>query len=365
MEFEIAVLPGDGIGPEVVAEGVKVLEAVGRRFGHKFRFRWLDIGGAAIDKFGTPLPEETLERCLEASAVLLGAVGGPKWDDPRAPVRPEDGLLRLRKSLEVFANLRPVRIFPQLLDITPLRPERARGVDLVVVRELVGGLYFGKPKRRWRTKSGRRAVDTLRYSEEEIARILRVGFEIARRRRKKLTLVDKANVLETSRLWREIAMELASEYSDVELDCQYVDACAMRLLQRPAEFDVIVTENMFGDILTDEAAMLCGSIGMAPSASLSEIPAPGKPIRGLYEPVHGSAPRHAGKGTANPIGTILSCALLLRYSLGLEEEAKAVERAVEEALRRGLRTPDIAAPGGEKVSTSEMGAEIASLVASV
>jgi len=357
MEFDIAVLPGDGIGPEVVAEAVKVLEAVGEKFGHSFRLHEGLIGGAAIDSEGTALSTDTLMMCKGCDAVLLGAVGGPKWDDPQARVHPEDGLLALRKGLKVFANLRPVRMLPMLVDSTNLKPEVVRGVDLVVVRELTGGLYFGKPKRQWRTATGRHAVDTLAYSEGEIERILRVGFELASRRRKKLTSVDKANVLQSSRLWRQIAVELSVDYPDVELQHMLVDACAMRLIQRPTEFDVLVTENMFGDILTDEASMLAGSMGMLPSASLAGIPK-GK-VFGLYEPIHGSAPSRAGQNQVNPIATILSVALMLRYSLALETEAQAVERAVTTVLEQGYRTYDIMAEGKTRVGTKEMGDLIA------
>lgn len=357
MEFEIAVLPGDGIGPEVTAEAVKVLQAVAAKFGHRFHFHEGLIGGAAIDASGTPLTEDTLNMCKKCDAVLLGAVGGPKWDDPRAAVRPEDGLLGLRKGLGLFANLRPVKVFPMLVDSTNLKPEVVRGVDLVVVRELTGGLYFGQPKKQWRAADGRHAVDTLAYSEAEIERILRVGFELARSRRRKLTSVDKANVLQSSRLWREIAIEISAQYPDVELQHMLVDTCAMRLIQRPTEFDVLVTENMFGDILTDEASMLAGSMGMLPSASLAGIPR-GR-IFGMYEPIHGSAPSRKGQNLANPIATILSAAMMLRYSLGLETEAQAIEVAVLSVLERGYRTYDIMSQAKTQVGTKEMGDLIA------
>ena len=356
MKFELAVLPGDGVGPEVVAEAVKALETIGNKFGHEFDLQYGPIGGAAIDQFGVALTAETLKMCKQCHAVLLGAVGGPKWDDPLAKVRPEDGLLALRKGLGLFANLRPVKAFPMLLDSTNLKPEVIKGVDLVVVRELTGGLYFGKPKKQWRTSRGRRAVDSLVYSEKEVARILRVGFEIARGRRKKLTSVDKANVLESSRLWRQIAIELSGEYPDVELDHMLVDACAMRLIQRPADLDVVVTENMFGDILTDEASMLSGSMGMLPSASLAGVPKTGGAMTfGMYEPIHGSAPRRAGQNLANPIATILSCAMMLRYSFGLDPEAEAIEMAVSDVLEHGYRTYDIMEDGKKEVGTREMG----------
>jgi len=353
MEFNIAVLPGDGVGPEVITQAVKVLQVVGEKFGHKFHFRAGLVGGSAIDKQGTALSEETLKMCKQCDAVLFGAVGGPKWDDPQAKVRPEDGLLALRKELGLFANLRPVKVFPMLVNSTTLKPEVIEDVDLVIVRELTGGLYFGQPKKRWQTPEGRQAVDTLFYSEGEIERILRVGFELARSRSRKLISVDKANILESSRLWRQIAIELSAEYPDVELQHMLVDACAMRLIQRPADLDVLVMENMFGDILTDEASMLAGSMGMLPSASLAGIPK-GKAF-GMYEPIHGSAPRRAGKNMANPIATILSGAMMLRYSLGLESEAQAVENAVLVVLEEGYRTYDIMEEGKLRTGTSEMG----------
>jgi len=362
MRFKIIVLPGDGVGPEVVAEGVRVLEAVGKKYNHSFDLSYDDIGGIAIDKHGTALRAETVAACKKSDAVLLGAVGGPKWDDPQAKVRPEDGLLGLRKGLGLFANLRPVRVSPLLENGTTLKPEVVHGVDLVVVRELTGGLYFGKPKKRWRTATGRRGVDTMAYSEMEINRILRVGFEVARSRRKKLASVDKANVLETSRLWRQLATEMAPEYPDVEMQHVLVDSCAMRLVQHPAEYDVIVTENTFGDILTDEASMLAGSMGMLPSASLAAIPKKGVATLGLYEPIHGSAPRRAGQNLANPIATILSVAMMLRHSLALPDEAEKIEKAVEAVLQEGYRTYDIMQQGKKQVGTREMGEVIADSV---
>jgi 3-isopropylmalate dehydrogenase len=313
MKFNLAVLPGDGVGPEVAAEGVKVLEAVGKKYGHKFNLKYGHVGGIAIDETGSALPKETLSTCKKADAVLLGAVGGPKWDDPLAKTRPEDGLLGLRKALGLFANLRPVKVFPMLVNGANLKPEVIEGVDFIFIRELTGGLYFGKPKRRWVTSRGRRAVDSMAYSEQEIQRIVRVGFELARTRKKKLISVDKANVLESSRLWRTIAVEVHKEYPDIELEHMLVDACAMRLIQNPRYLDVLVTENTFGDILTDEASMLAGSMGMLPSASLAGVPQAGVPTPGLYEPIHGSAPRRAGQNLANPIATILSVAMLLRW----------------------------------------------------
>ncbi len=359
MEFDLVVLPGDGVGPEVVDEGIKVLQAIGRRFGHNFNLKHDLIGGIAIDKTGEALTKDTLKLCQKCDAVLLGAVGGPKWDDPQAKVRPEDGLLAIRKGLGLFANLRPVKVFSVLTNSTNLKPEVVAGVDLIFVRELTGGLYFARPKRQWRTTRGRKATDTMTYSEQEIERIVRVGFELARGRRKKLVSVDKANVLQSSRLWRQVAMEVAPEYPDVELEHMLVDACAMRLIQNPTYFDVIVTENMFGDILTDEASMLAGSMGMLASASLAGVPREGINIFGMYEPIHGSAPRRAGLNMANPIATILSTAMMLRYSLGLTNEAQTIEAAVEEVLQEGYRTYDIMDEGKTKVGTREMGDLIA------
>jgi len=360
MEFGLAVLPGDGVGPEVTSQALNVLQAVGDRFGHSFHLHDGLIGGAAIETLGTALSDETLKMCRQCDAVLLGAVGGSKWDDPQAKIHPEDGLLALRKGLGLFANLRPVKIFPMLVNSTNLKPEVVKGVDLVVVRELTGGLYFGQPKKQWRTREGRKAVDTLVYSEAEIERILRVGFELARRRRKKLVSVDKANVLQSSRLWRQIAIEISTDYPDIELQHMLVDACAMRFIQRPAELDVLVTENMFGDILTDEASMLSGSMGMLPSASLAGIPK-GRTF-GMYEPIHGSAPSRAGQNLANPIATILSVAMLLRYSFDLEAEAEAVENAVLHTLDQGYRTYDIMSEGKMRMGTEEMGDLIAQKV---
>src|SRR5262245_42875025 len=345
MRAVIAVLPGDGIGPEVVAEALKVLAAVAKIGGHVFETPQALIGGAAIDAVGTALPPDTLELGKSADAVLLGAVGGPKWDDPRAKVRPEQGLLAIRKGLGLYANLRPVAVNPKLLRASPLRPELLVGVDMVVVRELTGGIYFGE-----KTRDKDRASDACVYTEAEVERIVRTAARIARGRRKKLWSVDKANVLETSRLWRGVSGRvMKQEFADVALSHMLVDACAMHLIRRPADFDVIVTENMFGDILTDEASMLAGSMGMLPSASLGE----GK--RGLYEPIHGSAPDIAGKGIANPYATILSVALLLRHSLGLEAEARSVEAAVNAAVDRGVLTGDLAPKGARAANTREAG----------
>jgi 3-isopropylmalate dehydrogenase len=321
MKFNIVVLPGDGIGPEIIAESVKVMDVVGKKFGHEFSCDYALIGGVAIDAEGTALSQATIEKCKKCDAVLLGAVGDPRFDDPQAPIHPEDGLLAIRKELGLFANLRPVHAYPSLFNHTNFKPEVLKGVDFVFVRELTGGLYFGQPKKRWQETDGRWAVDSMLYSEHEIARIVRVGFEIARTRKKKLISVDKANVLQSSRLWRQVAVEISKEYPDVELEHMLVDACAMRIIQNPRYLDVIVTENTFGDILTDEASMLGGSLGMLASASLAGVPKEGNKTLGMYEPSHGSAPRHKGLNDANPIATILSMAMMLNYSLGLTDEA--------------------------------------------
>jgi 3-isopropylmalate dehydrogenase len=355
LKFNIAVLPGDGVGPEVMDEALKVLQAIGRKYGHQFDLHNGLVGGAAIDASGEALTKDTLDMCKKSDAVLLAAVGGPKWDDPLAKVRPEDGLLALRKELGLFANLRPVKVYPMLIDSTNLKPEVVRGVDMIVIRELTGGLYFGKPKRRWTTTRGRRAVDSMVYSEQEIERIVRVGYELARTRKKKLISVDKANVLESSRLWRTVAIELSKEYPDVELEHMLVDSCSMRLIQNPRYLDVLVTENTFGDILTDEASMLAGSMGMLPSASLAGVPKEGTGTYGLYEPIHGSAPKHTGQNDINPLATILSVAMMFRYSLALTKEANEIEHAVENVLTDGFRTYDIMSEGKTRVGTREMG----------
>jgi 3-isopropylmalate dehydrogenase len=347
MKAHIVLLPGDGIGPEIVAEAKRVLTAVGTAYGHDLSFEEALIGGIAIDETGNPLPEATLQACRQADAVLLGAVGGPKWDDPAAKVRPEQGLLGIRKGLDLWANLRPVKIFPGLEASSPLREERLAGVDLLVVRELTGGIYFGEPRRREETADGVRALDTMVYSDREIRRVVRLAFQIARGRRKLVTSIDKANVLESSRLWRQVATEVGKDFPDVQLEHQLVDSAAMRLVTQPSAFDVVVTGNLFGDILSDEAAVLPGTLGLLPSASLNES------NKGLYEPIHGSAPDIAGKGIANPLGTILSAAMLLRHSLGLDREAAAVEAAVQKALADGLRTPDLAREG--TIGTTAMG----------
>lgn len=343
MHADIVVLPGDGIGPEITAGAVAVLSTVAERFGHGFAFAEHDIGGIAIDRHGVPLPESTLAAAKAADAVLLGAVGGPKWSDPNAKVRPEQGLLAIRKALGLYANLRPVKPHPAAFGASPLKPELLQGVDIMVVRELTGGIYFGD-----KTRSATDASDLCRYSVAEIERVLRSAFKLAQARRGHLTSVDKANVLETSRLWRDVAARIGrEEFPGVTLEHQLVDSMAMHLLAKPRAYDVIVTENMFGDILTDEASMLAGSLGLLPSASLGEE---GKV--GIYEPIHGSAPDIAGKGIANPYATILSAAMLLRHSLGLTEEAAVIEAAVDKALDDGVFTADLAAPG-KAVSTSE------------
>lgn len=353
--MKVLVLPGDGIGPEVVAQARLVLEACARRFGFALDFHEAIVGGAAIDTFHTALPEAALHLAHSSDAVLLGAVGGPKWDNPRATVRPEQALLGLRKELDLFANLRPVRIFPELVDAAPLKADIVRNVDLVVVRELTGGIYFGKQSEHSPESHQREATDTLTYNEAEIARLMRSAFELARSRRKKVTSVDKANILASSRLWREIAGEISREYPDIAFENVLVDAMAMYLLKRPGDFDVIATENMFGDILTDEASMLAGSMGLLPSASLGNSKNSLGLPRGLYEPIHGSAPDIAGRDLANPLATILSAALMLRYSLGQPEAAAAIERAVAEVLAAGLRTADLASPTDRRLSCREMG----------
>lgn len=348
MNANIVVLPGDGIGPEVAAEAVRVLELVAKKAGHDFRFTDRLMGGCSIDAHGVALTDQVLADCKGSQAVLLGAVGGPKWDDPKAKVRPEQGLLALRKGLGVFANLRPVRVLDALVDSSPVKPERLRGVDILVIRELTGGLYFGQPKGRDRKDGHERAFDTLEYSDYEVRRVVELAFRLAKARKKKVTSVDKANVLESSRLWRQIAIEIGEKNPDVALDHMLVDTASMRLVTSPATLDVVVTENMFGDILTDEASVLAGSMGMLPSASI------GDSGPGLYEPIHGSAPDIAGKGIANPVGMILSAAMLLRHSLGLPAEAKRIEDAVDLAIADGCRTKDL----GGSLSTRQMADEV-------
>jgi len=353
---KIAVIAGDGIGPEVVNEAIKVIRKTEEVFGYKFEFEHGLFGGVAIDEKGTPLPEETLRICKSADAVLLGAVGGPKWDNNPKELRPETGLLGIRKALGLFSNLRPAFVFDCLIEASTLKREVLEGTDLIVVRELTGGIYFGEKFRR-DGANGQEAVDTCVYSVPEVERIARQAFEIALKRRKKLASVDKANVLETSRLWRETVIRVAADYPEVELEHVLVDNCAMQLLRRPTSFDVIVTENMFGDILSDEAAMLTGSIGMLSSASM------GEGSFGLYEPVHGSAPDIAGQGVANPIATILSVALMFRLTFGYEEAANAIERAVKSVLDAGHRTGDIATDKSKAIGTTAMGDLIAAAIA--
>ena len=352
MEAKIVVLPGDGIGPEITAVAQKVLDATAKKFGHSFSFEQHLIGGIAIDETGTPLPDATLEACKGAAAVLLGAVGGPKWDNPTAKVRPEQGLLAIRKGLGLYANLRPVRGYAELLDASPLKRELVEGVDLLCVRELTGGVYFGERKEPNGTADDSSAYDTMAYTGGEIRRVVELAYKIAAGRRKKVTSVDKANVLASSRLWRGVASEVAAKNPDIEIEHQLVDSCAMRLVTNPGSFDVIVTENMFGDILSDEAAVLTGSLGMLPSASL------GEGQMGLYEPIHGSAPDIAGKGIANPVGTVLSAAMLLRHSLGLEKEAQAIEAAVQKTLADKVRGKDI---GGTSTTAEIEAALLAAL----
>lgn len=351
MKMRLALIPGDGIGPDIVAEAVKVMGAVGTKFGHKFDYSFYLAGGSALDSVGVPLPESTLLGCQDAEAVLLGAVGGPKWDHLAGDQRPEKALLGLRGGLGLFCNLRPALLYEQLSDACPLRKELiAGGLDIMVVRELTGGIYFGE---RGRNEHGDTAFDTMAYSIPEIERIARMAFEIAMKRNKKLMSVDKANILETSRLWRSVVNSMASEYPEVEVDHMYVDNAAMQLVRNPRQFDVIVTENMFGDILSDEASMITGSIGMLPSASLRAD------SFGMYEPIHGSAPDIAGKDLANPIATILSVSMMLRYTFTLSEEADAIEQAVGKVLDEGWRTGDIMSEGMKQVGTKEMGSLIA------
>lgn len=349
--FKIAVLPGDGIGPEVIAEALKVLRAVEEVVGPRFRLQAGLIGGCALDATAVPLPPETISICNQAQAVLLGAAGGPRWDSRRPDNRPEQGLLQLRQRLRVYVNLRPARMIDSLVSMSALKPDKVRGTDLVIVRELMGGIYFGNPRGIFSKNGERMGVNTEVYREHEIERVAHRAFQLARLRRHKLTSVDKANVLESSRLWREVVTRVGGSYRDVELDHLYVDNCAMRLIDRPTSFDVLLTNNMFGDILSDEAAMLTGSIGLLPSASLGER-------SGLYEPVHGSAPDIAGRNRANPIAAIASLALMLRYSFQMERAAAAIETSIEKVLKRGARTPEL--PGRKRpISTSRMGNLIA------
>ena len=354
MNKNIAVIRGDGIGPEIVDQAIKVLDKVAEVYGHSFNYTDVDVGGIAIDKWGDPLPQDMLQKCLESDSVLLGAVGGDKWNHIPGHMRPEKGLLRLRAAMGVYSNNRPAKIWPQLADASPLKKSIVeQGIDFIIVRELIGGIYFGEHKTE-EIDGQPVATDILSYSEAEIERIGRIGFETARKRGKKLTSVEKSNVLDTSRLWNKVMHRLAEEYPDVELSDMLVDNCAMQIVKNPSQFDVIVTENMFGDILSDEASMITGSIGMIPSSSL------GANTCGLYEPIHGSAPRRAGLDTANPIGTILSAAMMLRYSFDMEKEADAIEKAVSDYLDAGYRTSDIMSEGMTQVRCSQCGDIIAS-----
>ncbi len=346
-KFRVAVLKGDGIGPEIVEAALRVMRKVEELFDVEFEFREGLIGGAAIDATGDPLPDETLELCKESDAVLLGAVGGPKWDDLPTEKRPEKGLLKIRKELDLFANLRPAKVWEPLIEASPLKPDVVKGTDMLVVRELTGDVYYGEPRGVFRENGKRVGINTMKYTEDEIRRVVKKAFDIAKRRRKKLTSVDKSNVLEVSGLWRDIVEEEKENYPDVELEHLYVDNCAMQIVRRPSTFDVIVTGNIFGDILSDEAGVVVGSLGMLPSASVGERYA-------LYEPVHGSAPDIAGKGIANPIATILSSAMMLKYSFRIDEASELIERAVEETLKQGYRTPDIYSEGCRKVGTEEI-----------
>lgn len=357
MTKNIAVIKGDGIGPEIVNEAMKVLDKVAEKYGHKFNYTQVLMGGIAIDEKGEPLPQETIDKCLASDSVLLGAVGGPKWDKGEGKMRPEAGLLGIRGALKLFANIRPAKLLKPLASACPLKTDITdKGLDLVIVRELIGGAYFGERKTFVDENGHKTATDSMTYSDYEVERICRVAFDMAKKRRGKVTSVDKANVLDSSRLWREISHRIAAEYPDVEFSDMLVDNTAMQLVRDPAQFDVIVTENLFGDILSDEASMITGSLGMIPSASL------GEGTLGLYEPIHGSAPDIAGQNKANPIATILSAAMMLRYSFDMGEEADAIERAVDKALEEGLRTGDIMSEGKKLVSCSEMGDRIAELV---
>jgi 3-isopropylmalate dehydrogenase len=349
--FKIAVLPGDGIGPEIIDSALKVLDVVAKKYGLTFEYKFGLVGGAAIDETGDPLPPETLKICKESDAILFGAVGGEKWDNLPTDKRPEKGLLRIRKELELFANIRPAKAYEPLLDASPLKPEIIKGVDLVVLRELTGDVYFGEPRGREIRNGERVGYNTMIYYEHEVKRIAKLAFELARNRRKKVTSVDKANVLEVSGLWREVVNEVHADYADVELEHMYVDNCAMQLIRRPKDFDVIVTGNIFGDIISDEAGALTGSLGMLPSASIGERYA-------FYEPIHGSAPDIAGKGIANPIATILSAAMMLEITCKVPEAARDIERAIEKVLEDGYRTGDIWSPGTKRVNTAEMTEEI-------
>ena len=353
--FKIAVMEGDGIGPEIVAEGIKVLDEVAKRFNHEFEYEKVYVGGCAIDRFGEPLPKSEVDKILKCDALFFGAVGGPKWDNLPQDKKPEAGLLGIRKALGAFANLRPAKVFEELIDASTLKPEVIRGIDILVVRELTGGIYFGEPRGIFEENGVKKAVNTMVYTELEVERIVRLAFDLARQRRKKLTSVDKANVLDVSQFWRDIVNRVAKDYPDVEYNHLLVDNAAMQLVRDPKQFDVIVTGNIFGDILSDEASMLTGSIGMLPSASI------GGRV-GMFEPIHGSAPDIAGKGIANPIAQIESAAMMLKYGLKLDEEAEVIEKAVDLVLKMGYRTPDIMSEGKKRVNTQQMGDLIAKAI---
>lgn len=356
MKKNIAVIRGDGIGPEIVNEAIKVLDAVGKKFGHEFVYEDVDMGGCSIDKYGVPLTDEAIARCLASDSVLLGAIGGYKWDTLPGDIRPERGLLGLRAAMGLYSNVRPARMFQQLAFASPLKPEIVeKGIDLVIVRELIGGVYFGKHITE-EVDGEKKATDMMSYSTHEIERLLHIAFKMALKRRKKVTMIDKANVLDTSKLWRELGYEIAKQYPEVEYGYMLVDNTAMQLVRDPSQFDVIVTENMFGDILSDEASMITGSIGMIPSSSL------GDGTVGLYEPIHGSAPDIAGQNIANPIGTILSAAMMLKYSFDMDAEYEAIEAAVNKVLDSGLRTGDIMSEGMQRVTCSEMGDAVAAAI---
>ncbi|MGL5054523.1 MAG: 3-isopropylmalate dehydrogenase [Fusobacteriaceae bacterium] len=357
MNKKIAVIKGDGIGPEIVSEAIKILDVIAEKYNHSFSYEFVNAGGCSIDLDGSPLPDSTLKACLESDSVLLGAVGGPKWDNNPSHLRPEKGLLELRKAMNLFSNIRPIKIFKSLNDMSPLKQEIVdKGIDLVVVRELTGGVYFGKHSTYFDDFNREKAEDIMSYSSEEIERVTKVAFQMARKRNFKVCSIDKANVLDTSKLWRKIVEETSVFYPDVEYSNMLVDNAAMQLIKNPSQFDIILTENMFGDILSDEASMITGSIGLMPSSSLGDTP------RGLYEPIHGSAPDIAGQNLANPIGTILSVAMMLKYSFNLTKESEAIEQAVNSAIDNGFRTSDIWKNGLTKVTCSEMGDIIAKLI---
>ncbi len=353
MNFNITVLPGDGIGPEIIEQAIKVIKAIGENFNHEFKLSYGMVGATAIDKCGNPYPEETHQLCLEADAILFGAIGDPKYDNnPKAKVRPEQGLLEMRKRLGLFANIRPLVCYPSLIEKSPLKKEIIEGVDFVCLRELTGGIYFGKPQ--GRSKDGKTAFDTCVYSVDEIIRIMKLGFEMAGKRKKKLTLVDKANVLESSRLWREVAQEMSKDYPDIQLEHMFVDNAAMQIIQWPKQFDVMVTENMFGDILSDESSVISGSLGILPSASVGDQ-------HSLFEPIHGSYPQAAGKNIANPVATILSAALMLEYALSLNTEAALINEAVENSIKEGVVSEELSGDG-KSFGTKEIGSWITNYI---